>query len=152
MWDEITYPSINLNGARVDVWERISDFISSFTILLHAGLKLNDASKRDPRKVVIASTSIDWTNENGQLAVYYEWSLHQADLNALRKLAFTSEKHLEKKLCILSHRGGFISTIWKRSFISLGIIPLLLCIAECNLHVNLVHQFYSLIIKVIEII
>ena len=31
LWDEITYPFPNFNGAAVDVWEWISNFIPQFT-------------------------------------------------------------------------------------------------------------------------
>ena len=31
MWDEITYPFLNFNGATVEVWNWISNFISHFT-------------------------------------------------------------------------------------------------------------------------
>ena len=31
MWDEITYPFLNFNGATVEVYEWTSDFIPQFT-------------------------------------------------------------------------------------------------------------------------
>ena len=31
VWDEITYPFPNFNRAAVDVWGRVSNFISHFT-------------------------------------------------------------------------------------------------------------------------
>ena len=31
VWDEITYPFLNFNGATVEVWEWISNFIPHFT-------------------------------------------------------------------------------------------------------------------------
>ena len=31
MWDEITYSFLNFNGATVEVWEWISNFIPHFT-------------------------------------------------------------------------------------------------------------------------
>ena len=31
MWDEITYPFLNFNGATVEVWEWITNSISHFT-------------------------------------------------------------------------------------------------------------------------
>ena len=42
--DEITYPSLNFNGATIEVWDCISNFISHFTghviifVLTHCGL------------------------------------------------------------------------------------------------------------------
>ena len=44
MWAEITYPFPNFNGAVVEVWEIIRNFISHFAgyvIAIHAGIKLN---------------------------------------------------------------------------------------------------------------
>ena len=32
VWDEIAYPFPNFNGATVDVWEWISNFIPRFTM------------------------------------------------------------------------------------------------------------------------
>ena len=52
MWDEITYPFPNLNGATVEIWVQISNFIPHFhrcKYLSMLGLKLNRASKRNPR-------------------------------------------------------------------------------------------------------
>ena len=52
MWDEITYPFPNFNGATVEVFELIGDFIPHFTgiwLLIHAGIKLIHVSKRVPR-------------------------------------------------------------------------------------------------------
>ena len=43
VWDEITYPFPNFNGAAVDVWERISNFILhllGMRLLVHAGIKV----------------------------------------------------------------------------------------------------------------
>ena len=40
MWDEMTYPFPNFNGAAVEVWNWISSFIPHFTgALIHAGIK-----------------------------------------------------------------------------------------------------------------
>ena len=41
MWDEITYPFLNVNGATVEVWEWISNFIPhllGMRLLVHAGI------------------------------------------------------------------------------------------------------------------
>ena len=51
MWNEITYPFPNFNGAAVEVWECISNFIPYFTrhacdYLSMLGLKLNHVCKR----------------------------------------------------------------------------------------------------------
>ena len=50
VWDEITYPFLNFNGATVEVYEWMSNFIPHFTghvvILSMLGLKLNHVSKR----------------------------------------------------------------------------------------------------------
>ena len=51
VWDEITYPFTNLNGAPVDVWEWTTYFIPHFwagDYLFMLELKLIHASKRDP--------------------------------------------------------------------------------------------------------
>ena len=53
MWDEITYPFSNFNGATVEVWEWISYFIPHFTrhvitSVSRLGLKLNHINKRGP--------------------------------------------------------------------------------------------------------
>ena len=32
VWDEITYPFQNLNGAAIEVWERLSNFIPQCTV------------------------------------------------------------------------------------------------------------------------
>ena len=32
MWDEITYPFLNLNGATADVWKWVSNFITQITV------------------------------------------------------------------------------------------------------------------------
>ena len=46
VWDGITYPLPNFNGATVEVWEWISYFIPLSTVLgmwsfLHAGIEVN---------------------------------------------------------------------------------------------------------------
>ena len=45
MWDEITYPFQNLNGAAVEVWKWVSNFIPYFTGMWacspYAGIKVN---------------------------------------------------------------------------------------------------------------
>ena len=43
VWDEITYPLLNFNGATVEVYQLISDFMPHFTvhvITYHAGIKV----------------------------------------------------------------------------------------------------------------
>ena len=47
VWDEITYPFPNFNGATVEVWEGINNFIPYFgcNCLSMMGLKLNHVSK-----------------------------------------------------------------------------------------------------------
>ena len=43
VWDKITYPFLNFNGATVEVKEWISNFILHFTgvwLLIHAGIKV----------------------------------------------------------------------------------------------------------------
>ena len=58
MWDEITYPFLNYNGATVEVKEWISNFIPHFTwvcdYLSMLGLKLIHVIKRGPRSLVQA--------------------------------------------------------------------------------------------------
>ena len=39
VWDEITYPFPNFNGATVEVWEWISSFMDMW-LLIHAGVKV----------------------------------------------------------------------------------------------------------------
>ena len=42
MWDEITYPFLNFNGATVEVWEWMNNFIPHFSgmwLLIHSGIK-----------------------------------------------------------------------------------------------------------------
>ena len=42
MWDRITYPFPNLNGAVVEVWELISNLVSHFAgvwLSIHAKIK-----------------------------------------------------------------------------------------------------------------
>ena len=56
MWDEITYPFLNFNGAAVEVKEWISNFTPHFTrhvITLPGmlGLKLNHVSKSGPWEI-----------------------------------------------------------------------------------------------------
>ena len=46
--DEITYPFPNFNGAAVEVWEWISNFIPHFMKRVMLRLKLNHVSKRGP--------------------------------------------------------------------------------------------------------
>ena len=54
MWNDITYPLTNFNGATIEVWEWICNFIPYFTghvITYHTsmlGLKLIHVSKMDP--------------------------------------------------------------------------------------------------------
>ena len=52
VWDEITHPLPNFNGATVEVWEWISNFITlynGYDYLSMPGLKLNHVSKRGPK-------------------------------------------------------------------------------------------------------
>ena len=53
MWDEITYPFLNFNGATVEVYEWISNFIPQFKYVYNylsmLGLNLKNVSKRGPR-------------------------------------------------------------------------------------------------------
>ena len=55
MWDEITYPFPNFIGCTVEVWEWISNFISTLyngcDYLSMLGLKLIRVSKRGPRSM-----------------------------------------------------------------------------------------------------
>ena len=42
MWEEITYPFPDFNGATVEVWEWINNFIPHFPgmwLLIHGGIK-----------------------------------------------------------------------------------------------------------------
>ena len=44
VWDDITYPFPNFNGAPVEVWEWTSNFISLLTgvrLFIHAGIEVN---------------------------------------------------------------------------------------------------------------
>ena len=44
VWNEITYPFPNSNGAFAEVWEWISDFIHTLPgmrLLIHAGIHVN---------------------------------------------------------------------------------------------------------------
>ena len=54
VWDEITYPFLNFNGAIVEVQEWISTFIPHFSgacdYLSMLGLKLNHVNKRGSRR------------------------------------------------------------------------------------------------------
>ena len=45
VYDEISYPCLNFNGATIKVWECISNFMSHTG---HVGSKLIPVSKRDP--------------------------------------------------------------------------------------------------------
>ena len=52
MWDEITYPFPNFNGYAVDVWgwvRNLSYTLLGLWLLIHAGIKVNHASKRGPK-------------------------------------------------------------------------------------------------------
>ena len=52
VWDEITYPFPNFNGATIEVWEGINDFIPHFLMDVITypcwDLKLIHISKRGP--------------------------------------------------------------------------------------------------------
>ena len=56
VWDEITYPFLNFNGATVEVWEWISNIIPHFImdvlLLIHAEIKVK------PHKGARASASL----------------------------------------------------------------------------------------------
>ena len=44
MWGEITYPFLKLQGATVEAYEWMSNFIwhfSGYVIIIHAGIKFN---------------------------------------------------------------------------------------------------------------
>ena len=50
VWDEITYPFPNFNGATVEVWEWISNYIPHFmmmSLLIHAAIKVSKGSHRN---------------------------------------------------------------------------------------------------------
>ena len=50
MWDEITYPSPNVNGATVEVWERIINFIlrlQRMYLLIHSMILVNSLRPSD---------------------------------------------------------------------------------------------------------
>ena len=42
VWDEITYPFVNLNGYTIEVWEWISNFIPQFKldVIIHRGIQV----------------------------------------------------------------------------------------------------------------
>ena len=72
MWDEITYPFPNFNGATVDVWEWDKQF--HFTLynicnyLSMLGLKLIHVSQRDPR----TSAAMVLTKQSKLVPVFQE--------------------------------------------------------------------------------
>ena len=55
MWYEITYPFPNFNGATVEVWERVSNFIPHYTE--HAGIKIK-VSKRGPSNTSLVQHTV----------------------------------------------------------------------------------------------
>ena len=60
MYDEITYPFPNFNGATVEVLEWISNFIHTLLgmwLLIHAGITVKQISKRGYRSPF---TNRDW--------------------------------------------------------------------------------------------
>ena len=60
MWEEITYPFANFNGATVEIWEWISNSIPHYQAcdyLYMLGLKLNHVIKGQPRKSIWSMTA-----------------------------------------------------------------------------------------------
>ena len=59
VWDEITYPFTNFNGATVEVWEWINDFVSYSTgmwLLIHAGIKIDPCYLKGPEVELVLFT------------------------------------------------------------------------------------------------
>ena len=59
LWDEITYPFPNFISCSVEIWKRISDFITHFVmnvIVIHAG-KLKSTSIAEIKNVYLTMTS-----------------------------------------------------------------------------------------------
>ena len=61
VWDEITYLFPNFNGATVEVWEWISDFIPDFNVYVitypSCDLKLNHVSKGATEVKILQSST-----------------------------------------------------------------------------------------------
>ena len=60
-WDEITYPFPNFNGATVEVWEWISNFIPHLMmdeLLIHSGFTLKYITKKAPGHSVSKMSTI----------------------------------------------------------------------------------------------
>ena len=67
MLDEITYPFPNFNGATVEVWEWISNFITHFTcicLLIHAGIKDNPYKFVKATMYIKAHLGAHWKQNN----------------------------------------------------------------------------------------
>ena len=119
MHDEITYPFPNFNGATVEVWEWISNFISHFSghrmrLLIHVRIKVKPyisvkGAPADYTKLGLwfnprCAALIDWFSETGKhICIFYNhdslqnkiWNLPDRS-PILRKFIYDKEGKLAK--------------------------------------------------------
>ena len=91
VWGEITHPFLNFNGATIEVYEWISNFIPHFTDYLSMlGLKLNLISKRGPRRHCRLVTFWDQTDEHQIIYTFaFTWQWDQASMLTIKPLIKT---------------------------------------------------------------
>ena len=65
VWDEITFPFRNFNGATIEIWEWISNFTPSHIMDIttyHTGIKVDQVSKRAPADKWISELGWHWSD------------------------------------------------------------------------------------------
>ena len=117
VWDEIAYPSPNVDGAAVEIWKSIVDFIPHFSNIGNRlpilGWKLTHISKRCPT----CSRLYGWSNEHPRQTSYtfkVETGKNTAKSGTSESIRDTKTRHTVKPV-YNDHPMGYFSAFWSSS-------------------------------------